>query len=56
MIVDKAVVETGSFNYTVSAQHYDAENLLIIHSKILADRYLANWHRRQKVFKFAKKY
>ncbi|WP_267256691.1 phospholipase D family nuclease [Coxiella endosymbiont of Ornithodoros maritimus] len=56
MIVDKAVVETGSFNYTVSAQHYNAENVLIIHSKTLAHRYLVNWYRRQKASKYIKKY
>ncbi|ACJ20105.1 phospholipase D family protein [Coxiella burnetii] len=56
MIVDKAVVETGSFNYTVSAQHYNAENVLIIHNKTLAHRYLANWYRRQKASKLVKKY
>ena len=48
IIVDKSVVETGSFNYTISAQRYNAENVLIIHSKALAKDYLANWYRREK--------
>ena len=51
IIVDKSAVQTGSFNYTVSAQKYNAENILIIHSKVLAKKYLANWYRRQAVSK-----
>jgi phospholipase D len=46
IIIDDTAVETGSFNYTYSAQHYNAENTLIIYSKKLASQYLANWHRR----------
>lgn len=48
MIIDKHIVETGSFNYTWSAQHYNAENVLIINNKSLAQQYLANWLARQK--------
>ncbi len=49
IIVDESVVETGSFNYTNSAQHYNAENVLIIYSKALAQAYLNNWIRRERV-------
>ena len=51
MIFDDAIVETGSFNFTYSAQHYNAENVLIIYSKVLAERYTGNWYRRQHVSK-----
>ena len=47
MIIDKAVVITGSFNFTKSAQFNNAENLLIIHDTNLAMQYLANWNKRQ---------
>ncbi len=47
IIVDRAIVETGSFNYTYSAQKHNAENVLIIHSSALAQKYLNNWYRRQ---------
>jgi phosphatidylserine/phosphatidylglycerophosphate/cardiolipin synthase-like enzyme len=36
MILDGAVVITGSFNFTKGAEHDNAENLLIIRSKDLA--------------------
>lgn len=42
------IIVTGSYNFTWSAQHRNAENLLIIrgHSAI-ADRYAKNWARHQ---------
>lgn len=49
MIIDQQIVETGSFNYTVSAQKYNAENMLIIHDVNLAKQYLANWQSRLAV-------
>ena len=39
MIIDADVVITGSFNFTKAAQENNAENLLIIHDKILAKKY-----------------
>lgn len=51
IIIDNSTVETGSFNYTVAAQHYNAENVLIIHNSSLAKIYLHNWYSRQKVSK-----
>ncbi len=53
MVVDESIVETGSFNYTIAAQRYNAENVLIVYSKSLAKSYLTNWFRRQKVSKGA---
>ena len=34
---------TGSFNFTKAAEEKNAENLLIIHDKKLAERYTKNW-------------
>lgn len=49
MIFDNNTIETGSFNYTYSAQHFNAENMLIITSTTLAKRYLENWYYREKL-------
>ena len=49
MIFDDNTVETGSFNYTYSAQHFNTENMLILTSKALAQQYLDNWHYRVKL-------
>jgi phosphatidylserine/phosphatidylglycerophosphate/cardiolipin synthase-like enzyme len=43
MIIDEEVVITGSFNFTKAAEEKNAENLLVIHSKDLAKKYLDNW-------------
>jgi phosphatidylserine/phosphatidylglycerophosphate/cardiolipin synthase-like enzyme len=43
MILDRATVITGSFNFTKAAERENAENLLIIKSKELAARYAENW-------------
>ncbi len=43
MINDGHTVITGSFNFTKAAEEKNAENLLIINDKDLAERYAANW-------------
>jgi len=43
IIVDDAAVETGSFNYTTTAENSNAENCLIIHDAVLAKAYADNW-------------
>jgi phosphatidylserine/phosphatidylglycerophosphate/cardiolipin synthase-like enzyme len=43
MIIDGETVITGSFNFTKAAEENNAENLLIIHDKKLAERYTKNW-------------
>ena len=45
MIVDGAIVITGSFNFTRNAEEHNAENLLILHSRELAALYTANWQQ-----------
>ena len=44
MIIDGETVITGSFNFTRHAEEHNAKNLLVIHDRGLAERYLANWH------------
>lgn len=43
MIIDGETVITGSFNFTRSAEEYNAENLLVIRDQALAARYEANF-------------
>jgi phospholipase D len=43
MVIDKKKVITGSFNFTESADKRNAENVLIVVDKRLANKYLANW-------------
>jgi phosphatidylserine/phosphatidylglycerophosphate/cardiolipin synthase-like enzyme len=47
ILIDRAVVITGSFNFTKAAEEKNAENLLIIRSKELAKPYLENWQRHR---------
>lgn len=48
MIFDQKSVELGSFNYTWSAQKYNAENMLMIDDPTLAQAFLKNWCARQQ--------
>ena len=43
MIIDGEAVLTGSFNFTTAAERRNAENLLVIHDRALAARYMENW-------------
>ena len=43
MIIDGQVVITGSFNFTKAAENSNAENLLIIRDRNLAEKYRGNW-------------
>jgi phosphatidylserine/phosphatidylglycerophosphate/cardiolipin synthase-like enzyme len=43
IIIDNETVITGSFNFTRAAEDHNAENLLVIKSKALAEQYTANW-------------
>ena len=43
MILDEAVVITGSFNWTVAADTQNGENLLVIRDSRLAAVYAENW-------------
>ena len=46
IVVDGAVVQTGSFNYTASAAEHNAENVLVVgNAPDLAARYGREWRR-----------
>jgi phosphatidylserine/phosphatidylglycerophosphate/cardiolipin synthase-like enzyme len=47
MIIDRKVVITGSFNFTRAAEEGNAENLVIIRDKGVAQEYLQNWERHK---------
>lgn len=42
IVIDAKTVITGSFNFTKAAEESNAENLLILRSPVLADRYTSN--------------
>lgn len=46
MIIDGLVVITGSFNFTDSADNRNAENVVFITDKDIANEYTKNWHNR----------
>jgi phosphatidylserine/phosphatidylglycerophosphate/cardiolipin synthase-like enzyme len=48
IIIDKETVITGSFNFSKAAEEKNAENLLILKSKALANIYLNNWQEHKK--------
>jgi len=46
IIIDKITVQTGSFNFTASAEKRNAENVIVIRNNpALAKRYLTNWKK-----------
>ena len=46
LIIDNKTVETGSFNYTASAEKRNAENVVVIKgNKKLAGEFIDNWQR-----------
>jgi phosphatidylserine/phosphatidylglycerophosphate/cardiolipin synthase-like enzyme len=47
MIIDRMTVITGSYNFTKSANNDNAENLLIMRSKELADDYFKNFQQHK---------
>ena len=47
MIIDRKTVITGSYNFTKSANNENAENLLIMRSKELADDYFKNYQQHK---------
>jgi phosphatidylserine/phosphatidylglycerophosphate/cardiolipin synthase-like enzyme len=48
MIVDGAIVITGSYNWTLAAEHKNGENLLVIQDPRLATVYAENWQHHAK--------
>ena len=43
IIIDGGIVITGSFNFTKAAEEHNAENLLVIRDRQIAEKYTANW-------------
>jgi phosphatidylserine/phosphatidylglycerophosphate/cardiolipin synthase-like enzyme len=51
MVIDRETVITGSFNLSEAAETRNAENLLIIHDRKLAEKYVKNWHEHAQHLK-----
>ena len=47
MIIDGRVVITGSYNFTRAAEKSNAENIVIIESAPIAQKYLQNWQKHR---------
>lgn len=47
MIIDRETLFTGSFNFTKAAEERNAENLLIIKNRELAEIYRKNWENHK---------
>jgi phosphatidylserine/phosphatidylglycerophosphate/cardiolipin synthase-like enzyme len=47
MVIDGETVITGSFNFTKQAEQKDAENLLVLRDKTLAEGYIQNWKEHE---------
>lgn len=45
IVVDGAMVETGSFNFTAAAERSNAENVLVLHDPAVARQYGREWGR-----------
>lgn len=43
IVIDRCLLITGSFNFTVAAENMNAENLLVIVDPALAGQYANNW-------------
>lgn len=48
MIIDGKLVITGSYNFTRAAERSNAENIVIIESGPIAEKYLQNWQKHQR--------
>ena len=51
VIVDGATVETGSYNFSAAARDRNAENVVVLEGREVADRYRRNWldHARHSI-------
>jgi len=47
MIIDGHTVITGSFNFTKAAEERNAENVLVVRERALAEQYGANWQQHK---------
>lgn len=49
IILDEAIVISGSYNFSAAAYKRNTENLLIITNPTLARQYIQNWQARWRV-------
>lgn len=49
IILDESIVLTGSYNFTAGAEYRNAENLILIRNKDIAQQYVHNFNRRLRV-------
>ena len=49
IVVDKHIVVTGSYNFTAAAERRNTENVTVIDSSEVANRFLSNWEPRLAV-------
>jgi|YelNatPaOPRAMG01_1025707.scaffolds.fasta_scaffold09118_4 phosphatidylserine/phosphatidylglycerophosphate/cardiolipin synthase-like enzyme len=47
IVIDGRTVITGSYNFTWSAEHRNAENMVVINDPVVAAEYLQNWRTRE---------
>lgn len=47
IVIDQETVITGSYNFTRAADSRNAENVIIINDKLVANEYLQNWLKRK---------
>jgi len=52
IILDKITVVTGSFNFTEAADKRNSENVVVIHDKKIAEKYMNNWVIREKLSRY----
>ena len=48
MIIDGGIIITGSFNFTKAREEKDAEKLLVIYDRKLAEQYTKNWEEHTR--------
>jgi len=48
MIIDGDTVITGSCNFTKAVEENNAEKLLVIRDRKLAERYIKNWYEHER--------
>jgi phosphatidylserine/phosphatidylglycerophosphate/cardiolipin synthase-like enzyme len=48
MIIDGETLITGSFNFTKAAEEKNAENLLVLRDRKLAEKYIKNWQEHER--------
>lgn len=45
MVIDSSTVITGSYNLSEEAEEKNGENLVVIHGKETAQKFIADWQR-----------